>query len=914
MIFQIFRRIFHEIFHDFTVFANFAKRLQCAGRIFVTGNYRKFLLLAIYGRFIMEKGLIKENFPVLDMTCAACAARVDKALNKSKGVRCASVNLASNMATVEYDPAECSPEALKQAVVDAGYDLVIGRRERGEDELEKEHARKMKAMKRKLVFSLVFSIPVFVISMFFPDMPYGGYVMLVLSGAVLVWPAGGIFAGAFRLLKHFSSNMDTLVATSTGVAYVFSAFNLFFPDFWLSKGVEPHLYFDASSMVVTFILLGRWLEERAKGKASSAIRELMGLRPDTVGVLGEDSEIRVVPIGRVKAGDIVVVRPGERIAVDGFVMKGDSYVDESMLNGEPLPSHKYAGEKVFAGSVNGRGSLYFKAEKVGEGTLLSRIISLVRDAQGSKAPVQRLVDKIASVFVPVIIGIAILSAAVWLIADPSEGMTHALLAFVTVLVIACPCALGLATPTAIMVGVGKAARNGILVKDAQSIEMAKKTDVIVLDKTGTITEGRPAVTDVFWAEGENMPGEAGHRGTGDAGHGNAGPGDSRTDVRPAILKSLELLSEHPIGEAIASYFDCRPVDVAGFAAIPGRGVRGTVGEETYFAGNETFLKENGVLLPDSLSSAAAGLASQAKTAIWFSDSKEAIAVLGVADRIKPTSVEAVSKLRKMGIEVHMLTGDSKGSAEYVARVCGIENCRYGVLPDEKSGYIRSLKASGKTVAMVGDGINDSAALAEADLSIAMGNGSDIAMDVAGMTIVSSDLRKIPDAIRISAMTVQTVRENLFWAFIYNLIGVPIAAGALYPINGFLLNPMIAGAAMAFSSVSVVTNSLRLGVRKLWTGKEAAAGIPGVSDKTNVSETIVNNKVVTKMKKEYGISGMMCMNCRKHVENALNSIDGVHATVTLDPPVAIVEFDSAEVPVEELQRRLVEEGDYRIKAM
>ena len=870
----------------------------------------------------MEKGLIKENFPVLDMTCAACAARVDKALNKSKGVRCASVNLASNMATVEYDPAVCSPEALKKAVVDAGYDLVIGRQERGEDELEKEHARKMKAMKRKLVFSIVFSIPVFVISMFFPDMPYGGYVMLVLSGAVLVWPAGGIFAGAFRLLKHFSSNMDTLVATSTGVAYVFSTFNLFFPDFWLSKGVEPHLYFDASSMVVTFILLGRWLEERAKGKASSAIRELMGLRPDTVGVLGEDSEIRVVPIGQVKAGDIVVVRPGERIAVDGSVIKGDSYVDESMLNGEPLPSHKYAGEKVFAGSVNGRGSLYFKVEKVGEGTLLSRIISLVRDAQGSKAPVQRLVDKIASVFVPVIIGIAVLSAVVWLIADPSEGMTHALLAFVTVLVIACPCALGLATPTAIMVGVGKAARNGVLVKDAQSIEIAKKTDVIVLDKTGTITEGRPAVTDVFWADGENLSGGAGHRGTGDAEHGNAGPGDSGSDVRPAILKSLELLSEHPIGEAIASYFDCRPVDVAGFAAIPGRGVRGTVGEETYFAGNETFLKENGVLLPDSLSSAAAGLASQAKTAIWFSDSKEAIAVLGVADRIKPTSVEAVSKLRKMGIEVHILTGDSKESAEYVARVCGIENCRYGVLPDEKSSYIRSLKASGKTVAMVGDGINDSAALAEADLSIAMGNGSDIAMDVAGMTIVSSDLRKIPDAIRISAMTVQTIRENLFWAFIYNLIGVPIAAGALYPINGFLLNPMIAGAAMAFSSVSVVTNSLRLGVRKLWPGKKAAAGIPEVSDKTNVPETIVNNneivdnknnKVVTKMKKEYEISGMMCMNCRKHVENALNSIEGVHATVTLDPPVAVVEFDSAEVPVEELQKRLAEEGDYRIKA-
>lgn len=867
----------------------------------------------------MEKGLIKENFPVLDMTCAACAARVDKALNKSKGVRCASVNLASNMATVEYDPAECSPEALKKAVVDAGYDLVIGRRERGEDELEKEHARKMKAMKRKLVFSIVFSIPVFVISMFFPDMPYGGYVMLVLSGAVLVWPAGGIFAGAFRLLKHFSSNMDTLVATSTGVAYVFSAFNLFFPDFWLSKGVEPHLYFDASSMVVTFILLGRWLEERAKGKASSAIRELMGLRPDTVGVLGEDSEIRVVPIGQVKAGDIVVVRPGERIAVDGSVIKGDSYVDESMLNGEPLPSHKYAGEKVFAGSVNGRGSLYFKAEKVGEGTLLSRIISLVRDAQGSKAPVQRLVDKIASVFVPVIIGIAVLSAVVWLIADPSEGMTHALLAFVTVLVIACPCALGLATPTAIMVGVGKAARNGILVKDAQSIEIAKKTDVIVLDKTGTITEGRPAVTDVFWADSETLS----------VGAGCGDGGDTKADVRPAILKSLELLSEHPIGEAIASYFDCRPVDVTGFTAIPGKGVRGTVGEETYFVGNETFLKENGVLLPDSLSSAAAGLASQAKTAIWFSGSKEAIAVLGVADRIKPTSVEAVSKLRKMGIEVHILTGDSKESAEYVARVCGIENCRYGVLPDEKSGYIRSLKASGKTVAMVGDGINDSAALAEADLSIAMGNGSDIAMDVAGMTIVSSDLRKIPDAIRISAMTVQTIRENLFWAFIYNLIGVPIAAGALYPINGFLLNPMIAGAAMAFSSVSVVTNSLRLGVRKLWPGKKAAAGIPGVSDKTNVPEAIVNNeiidivnneivdninnKVVMKMKKEYEISGMMCMNCRKHVENALNSIDGVHATVTLDPPVAAVEFDSAEVPVDELQRRLAEEGDYMIKA-
>lgn len=818
----------------------------------------------------------------MDMTCAACAARVDKALNRCEGVKSVSVNLASNMATVEYDPQECSPQALKASVVAAGYDLVIENEGMKEDNLEREHAARMRTLRRKLVFSLIFSIPVSVISMFFPDIPYAGYVMLVLSTAVLVWPASGIYASAFRLLKRFSSNMDTLVAVSTAVAYVFSVFNLFFPDFWASRGVEPHLYFEASSMVVSFILLGRWLEERAKGKASSAIKELMGLQPDTVSVTDSNGEMKTVPVEQVRIGDTVVVKPGERIAVDGIVVNGDSYVDESMLNGEPLPSHKFPGEKVYAGSVNKRGSLQFRAEKIGGGTLLSRIISLVREAQGSKAPVQRLVDRIASVFVPVIICIAALSAVIWLLADPSEGVTHALLAFVTVLVIACPCALGLATPTAIMVGVGKAARNGILVKDASSIEMAKKLDTIVLDKTGTITEGHPAVTDVFWDSSVNERDAESYR---------------------KVLKSIEALSEHPLAEAVASYFDCGAVGVEAFEAVPGMGVRGICEGRKYYVGNKAMMEKEQVGISGGLDAHARSLALQAKSVIWFAaEGCGAIAVLGVADKIKETSLEAIARLKEMGIEVRMLTGDSPESAGYIAGVCGIAEYKAGVLPDEKSDYIKALRSSGRVVAMVGDGINDSAALAMADLSIAMGAGSDIAMDVAGMTIVSSDLRKIPDAIRISSMTVRTIRENLFWAFIYNLIGVPVAAGALYPLNGFLLNPMIAGAAMAFSSVSVVTNSLRLGMRKLW---------PGRSEKKVIGK---NNDNVggTKMKKEYLISGMMCMNCRKHVENALNSMPGVHAEVTLEPPVAVIEFDSAEVPVEELQKRLAEEGDYFIK--
>ena len=708
----------------------------------------------------MEKGLIKENFPVLDMTCAACAARVDKALNKSKGVRCASVNLASNMATVEYDPAECSPEALKKAVVDAGYDLVIGRRERGEDELEKEHARKMKAMKRKLVFSIVFSIPVFVISMFFPDMPYGGYVMLVLSGAVLVWPAGGIFAGAFRLLKHFSSNMDTLVATSTGVAYVFSAFNLFFPDFWLSKGVEPHLYFDASSMVVTFILLGRWLEERAKGKASSAIRELMGLRPDTVGVLGEDSEIRVVPIGQVKAGDIVVVRPGERIAVDGSVIKGDSYVDESMLNGEPLPSHKYAGEKVFAGSVNGRGSLYFKAEKVGEGTLLSRIISLVRDAQGSKAPVQRLVDKIASVFVPVIIGIAVLSAVVWLIADPSEGMTHALLAFVTVLVIACPCALGLATPTAIMVGVGKAARNGVLVKDAQSIEIAKKTDVIVLDKTGTITEG-------------SMQVEKTHIYSTKFGHVD--------DIMTNMVAALG--AQGSTFEAFAQYFkSSEKYDVV--STVPFSSSRkwsaadfGAVGK--FIVGAPEFvLKERYSLVENDVKEYSAQgfrVLVLVRTTQPLKDDLDRerlkpIALIVLSDKIRENAKDTLAYFAKQGVELKVISGDNPLTVSKVAERAGLANAdkfidateldtdekiyeacdKYTIFgrvtPKQKKVLVTSLKSKGHTVGMTGDGVNDVMALKEADCSIAMASGSEASRNVAQLVLLDSDFAALPSVV------------------------------------------------------------------------------------------------------------------------------------------------------------------------
>ncbi len=634
---------------------------------------------------------------------------------------------------------------------------------------------------------MALSLPVAVIGMFFMDIPLANPIMWLLATPVLGWCGRSFFVNAWRQLRHRTVTMDTLVALSTGIAYLFSLFNMLWPEFWLARGIQPHVYFEASSVIIAFILLGRLLEARAKENTTTAIRKLMGLQPRTV-TLVVNGERREVPIEQVRPGNAVLVRPGERIAVDGRIADGASYVDESMLTGEPVAVRKEPGAEVFAGTINQKGSFTFRAEKVGTDTLLARIIRMVQEAQGSKAPVQQRVDRIAAVFVPVIISVALLAFVLWLLLDPADGLTHGMLALVTVLIIACPCALGLATPTAITVGIGKAAEEGILIRDAESLEAARRIDTVVLDKTGTLTEGRPEVTDEAWLGGDRTP--------------------------AAVLAALERLSEHPLAEAVVAHLkEAAPVSVTGFESLTGRGVRGIANGTAYLAGSETLLREQGRQIDPELARQAARWLDEAKTVIWLADERQALGVLAVADTIRESAPQAVRRLHEAGITVWMVTGDNENTARAIAARAGIEHWKSGVLPDGKCAFIRSLQEQGHRVAMTGDGINDSAALAQADLSIAMGGGSDIAIDVAQMTIVSSDLNRIPDAIALSVRTVRTIRQNLFWAFIYNLIGVPIAAGVLYPVCGFLLNPMIAGAAMAFSSVSVVTNSLRLKWRK-----------------------------------------------------------------------------------------------------
>jgi Cu2+-exporting ATPase len=619
-------------------------------------------------------------------------------------------------------------------------------------------------------------------------MPYANPIMWLFSTPVVLWLGKDFFVNALKQAKHCSANMDTLVALSTGIAYIFSVFNMLFAEFWHQRGLHAHVYFEAASVVIAFILLGKLLEEKAKGNTSSAIKKLMGLQPKTVMVIQSDGVERQVPIEAVHTGDIILVKPGEKIAVDGVVISGNSYVDESMLSGEPVPVLKTGNEQVFAGTINQKGSFQFKATKVGRETMLAQIIKMVQDAQGSKAPVQKLVDRIAGVFVPVVIGIAILTFLLWFTLGGENHLVQGLLAAVTVLVIACPCALGLATPTAIMVGVGKGAEQGILIKDAESLELAKKVSAVVLDKTGTITEGKPVVTDVYWENNE--------------------------DNLKGILLSLEKQSEHPLAEAVVGYFnDVRVTPISFIESITGMGVKGSEVIETYYVGNRRLLDENRITISTELMEHATQWGNQSKTVIWFANSHTALAVIAIADQIKETSVRAIKEMQAMGIELYMLTGDNEATARAIAAETGIQHYKAEVLPEHKADFVKELQQRGQVVAMVGDGINDSTALATADVSIAMGKGSDIAMDVAKMTIISSDLTKIPQAIRLSKQTVATIKQNLFWAFIYNLIGIPLAAGILYPFNGFLLNPMIAGAAMALSSVSVVSNSLRLRWKK-----------------------------------------------------------------------------------------------------
>lgn len=835
-----------------------------------------------------------QTFPVLDMSCAACATRVEKTLNRQPGVYHAQVNYAAATATVEYNPQECTPETLKDAIQNAGYDLVIETNAQKEKIAEDAHSRKYRQLKQRTIFSLMLSVPVAIIGMCFMDWTYANYVMWILSTPVVFWLGRDFYRNAWKQLKHRTSNMDTLVAVSTGIAYTFSLFNLFWPEFWLSRGIHPHVYFEAASVIISFILLGRLLEEKAKGNTSEAIKKLMGLQPATVTILTPEGQLKEIPVEQVQQGQRLVVKPGSRIAVDGTVYEGCSYVDESMLTGEPLPTEKTPGAKVYAGTINQKGSFSFIADKVGSETVLAHIIRMVQDAQGSKAPVQQLVDRIAAIFVPTILSIAVLSFLVWIWLDSSNGFTHGLLAAVTVTIIACPCALGLATPTAIMVGIGKGAENGILIKDAESLETARKVNAIVLDKTGTLTEGRPTVTNISDPLLQSPLGD--------------------------VLFTLESASEHPLAQAIVQYQTRQLLPMEEFESLTGLGVRGKINGTCYYAGNRRLLETHHLTVSPALTEEAARLSQEAKTVIWLADSQQALGLVAIADRIKPTSREAVRQLQKMGISTYMLTGDNPETAQRIAAQCGITHFQAEVLPQQKAQFIKDLQKEGKIVAMVGDGINDSAALAQADLSIAMGKGSDIAMDVAKMTLISSDLNKITDAIRLSQATVRTIRENLFWAFIYNLIGIPVAAGILYPINGFLLNPMIAGAAMAMSSVSVVSNSLRLKRKKfahtavtvqeeVQPTEEITA--PAMGTATPQPETTAPS--ASENRKTYLVEGMMCDHCRTRVEKVLNMWEGASAQVTLTPPEAVITFQGKVPALSELQQLIDEKaGDYTLK--
>ena len=735
------------------------------------------------------KTTIKRQIPVLQMGCASCANRIASTVQALNGIVSAEVNYASAMLSLEFLPKIITLSEVQKAVQDAGYDLFIEDDTNDSETLASIQEEKMTTLKTKTIWALLLALPIVIIGMFFMEMPYANEIMWVLATPVVFGLGSRFFINAWKQARHRTANMDTLVALSTGVAYIFSVFNTLFPEYWHQKGLHGHVYFEAAAVVIAFILLGKWLEENAKSNTSTAIKKLMALQPNEVTLWLDNEQQKVIPIAQVKVGDKLLVKPGERIAVDGVVISGDSYVDESMLSGEPIPVLKMANEKVWAGTLNQKGSLVFKAVQIGSETLLAHIVKTVQEAQGSKAPVQKKVDFIASIFVPVVMVIAVLAFVLWWILGGENGFTQGILALVTVLVIACPCALGLATPTAIMVGVGKGAENGILIKDALSLELAQKIDTIVLDKTGTITEGKPKVTDELWSTVDSH-------------------------LR-SILLSIESQSEHPLAEAVVHYLQGVPmVPITNFVSVTGQGVRAKVEGEEYFVGNPSFLKANQIKINEDFLQKSTIWEAEAKTVIGFANATNVLALLAISDEVKPTSVTAIRELEQMGIAVYMLTGDAEKAAQAMAAQTGITHYKGGVLPQQKADFIKELQAQGKTVAMVGDGINDSTALAQADVSIAMGKGSAIAMEVANMTLMTSDLHKIPQAIRLSKATVATIHQNLFWAFIYNVIGIPIAAGILFPFNGFLLNPMLAGAAMALSSVSVVSNSLRLKLKKL----------------------------------------------------------------------------------------------------
>ena len=841
---------------------------------------------------------MKQKFNVTGMTCSACSAHVTKAVEKLPGVSSVNVNLLGGSMLVEYDPGAESPESIIAAVDDAGYGAALPA-SKGGAQADAAPAVDMEAellgMKRRFVISLCFLLPLFYIAMghmmgwplphFFHDSRNA--LSFALIQFLLVLPIMYVndkyYKVGFKTLLHGSPNMDSLIALGSLAAVVYGVAALFQISYGMGHGDAERvskwsmdLYFESAGMILTLITLGKYLETRSKGKTSEAISRLMDLAPKTATVLRDGAEVEI-PVEDVAVGDLILVRPGASIPVDGEVTEGTSSVDESALTGESIPVEKGPGDRVVAASINKSGSFTFRATRVGDDTTLAQMIALVDEAASSKAPIAKLADQVAGIFVPTVIGIALVTAAVWLVLG--YGVEHALTAGVAVLAISCPCALGLATPVAIMVGTGKGAENGILIKSAEALETLHTVSTVVLDKTGTVTEGRPRVTDLYPGEGIT------------------------TEELLCVAASLEKPSEHPLAEAIVREAEERKIPLVparDFEAVHGRGVRAEVQGSYYLAGNRAMMEESGIDL-GAERLMADGLAENGKTPLYFAQDGRLMGLIAVADTVKPSSAEAMCGFRALGIDVVMLTGDNQRTADAIGRELGVTKVIAEVLPQDKEAVIASLQTEGRRVAMVGDGINDAPALARSDVGLAIGAGTDVAIESADIVLMKSDLLDAVTAVELSKATIRNVKQNLFWAFIYNIIGIPLAAGVWFPLTGWQLNPMFAAAAMSLSSVSVVSNALRL---KLFKPRRSH---PAKSVPTGADGHIDMKKEVCQMEKKLTIDGMMCQHCVAHVSKALNSLPGVTASVDLDTKTATVSGTASD----EALKKAVEEAGYSV---
>ena len=877
---------------------------------------------------------MKERFDVTGMTCSACSSHVEKSVGKLTGVENVSVNLLTNSMQVEFDENKLDTAGIIKAVEDAGYGAAVkdghaksGTKTSGQSDSQENSGlsaveQNVKNMKKRLIVSLIFWIPLMYVSMGhmiyqWLNIPMPPFTMNFLHGNenaityaftqfLLLLPIlianHKYFKNGFKTLWHRSPNMDSLIAIGAGAAILYGIFAIYRIGYAMGHGdmavvhqYAHDLYFESAGTILTLITIGKYLETKSKGKTSEAITKLLNLAPKTVTVVRDGVE-QVVDAADVGKGEIFLVKPGESVAVDGIVLEGKSSFDESAITGESIPVPKQEGDTIVSASINKSGLIRAKATKVGEDTTIAQIIRLVEEASSSKAPIAKMADKIAGVFVPAVITIALITGVIWLISGAT--FEFAMSTAIAVLVISCPCALGLATPVAIMVGTGKGAENGILIKSGDALETAHQIDTVVLDKTGTITQGKPVVTDIICAAGKNA---------------------DKTQLLQ-IAGSLEKGSEHPLAEAIVNYCVTNNISlekVTDFNALFGKGIEGTVSGTHYYAGNEKMMEEKGISLSTEQKNQIQALAKQGRTPLLFADEKQFLGIVAVADVVKPTSKEAVQKFRDYGIHVIMLTGDNEVTAQAIKEQVGIDEVVAGVLPTQKEEKISALKQAGHKVAMIGDGVNDAPALASADVGIAIGAGTDVAIESADIVLMKNDLLDAVGAVKLSKAVIRNIKENLFWAFFYNSIGIPLAAGVLYPLFQIKLNPMFGAAAMSLSSVCVVSNALRLRWVKLHDAKKtqsephqdvAASTIADINQHNALDNNIKstnNDKGESTMTTTISIEGMMCAHCQAHVEKALKEVAGVtEVTVSLENKNAVVTGDAS---VEALKQAVVDAG-------